>query len=169
MRIAIGGFQHETNTFAPSKATFDDFAPRRRWPPLLAPSGEQIFAGVDGMNLPLAGFIAHMSGTSHQLLLFGVTSRDAIGAGDRRCLRAVFNAAAGRHPQAEPDAVYLDLHGAWSPSTSMMAKARCCGCCAQLSYGDPFLSSRASTCQRDGADARTGRRAHRVSAPTAHR
>ena len=25
MRIAIGGFQHETNTFAPSKATWDDF------------------------------------------------------------------------------------------------------------------------------------------------
>ena len=24
-RIAIGGFQHETNTFAPSKATFEDF------------------------------------------------------------------------------------------------------------------------------------------------
>jgi microcystin degradation protein MlrC len=25
--IAVGGFQHETNTFAPSKATFAAFAP----------------------------------------------------------------------------------------------------------------------------------------------
>ena len=28
MRIAIGGLQHETNSFAPSKANFDDFARR---------------------------------------------------------------------------------------------------------------------------------------------
>jgi len=25
-RIAVGGFQHETNTFAPQRATWDDFA-----------------------------------------------------------------------------------------------------------------------------------------------
>ena len=27
-RIAVGGFQHETNTFAPSKASFEDFERR---------------------------------------------------------------------------------------------------------------------------------------------
>ncbi|MCH1997294.1 M81 family metallopeptidase, partial [Achromobacter xylosoxidans] len=26
MRIGIGGFQHETNTFAPSRAAWEDFA-----------------------------------------------------------------------------------------------------------------------------------------------
>ena len=31
MRIAIGGFQHETNTFAPRKATFDDFELSWEW------------------------------------------------------------------------------------------------------------------------------------------
>ena len=25
-RITVGGFQHETNTFAPQRATWDDFA-----------------------------------------------------------------------------------------------------------------------------------------------
>ena len=25
-RVAVGGFLHETNTFAPTKATYDDFA-----------------------------------------------------------------------------------------------------------------------------------------------
>ncbi len=29
-RIALGGFQHETNTFAPSKARFEDFEPAGR-------------------------------------------------------------------------------------------------------------------------------------------
>ena len=55
MRIAIGGFQHETNTFAPSNSTFDDFVRGSGWPPLLA--GEQIFDGVKGMNLPIAALV----------------------------------------------------------------------------------------------------------------
>ena len=66
MRIAIGGFQHETNTFAPSNSTFDDFVRGSGWPPLLA--GEQIFDGVKGMNLPIAGFIEDMGKTSHKLI-----------------------------------------------------------------------------------------------------
>src|ERR1700694_3804205 len=32
--IAVGGFQHETNTFAPSKADFTAFEDGGGWPPL---------------------------------------------------------------------------------------------------------------------------------------
>ncbi len=32
MRIAVGGFQHETNTFAPFPATYADFAQADGWP-----------------------------------------------------------------------------------------------------------------------------------------
>src|SRR5436190_15443216 len=66
MRIAIGGFQHETNTFAPSKATFDNFVRGGGWPPLLI--GDQIFDGVKGMNLPIAGFIDEMAHSTHKLV-----------------------------------------------------------------------------------------------------
>ena len=31
-RIAVGGFQHETNTFAPTRATWDDFVRADAWP-----------------------------------------------------------------------------------------------------------------------------------------
>src|SRR5439155_11593025 len=31
-RIAVGGFLHETNTFAPTKATYDDFVHGGGWP-----------------------------------------------------------------------------------------------------------------------------------------
>ncbi|MEX0839359.1 MAG: M81 family metallopeptidase, partial [Parvibaculum sp.] len=34
MRIAVGGFQHETNTFAPSKAGYAAFAQADAWPAL---------------------------------------------------------------------------------------------------------------------------------------
>ena len=31
-RIAVGGFLHETNTFAPQRATWDDFVRADAWP-----------------------------------------------------------------------------------------------------------------------------------------
>ena len=110
MRIAVGGFQHETNTFAPSKATFDDFVRGGGWPPLLR--GPQIFDGVFGMNLPLAGFIAAMRESKHQLVPTAWAAatpsahvtEDAFERFAALLLDGIRNAA--------PDAVYLDLHGA---------------------------------------------------------
>ena len=33
-RIAVGGFLHETNTFAPAKATYEGFVKGGGWPPM---------------------------------------------------------------------------------------------------------------------------------------
>ena len=110
MRIAIGGFQHETNTFAPSSATLDDFVKGSGWPPLLA--GEQIFDGVKGMNLPIAGFIEHMGKTSHKLVptVWAAASPSAQVTEDafERICKMLTDAIRA----AAPDCVYLDLHGA---------------------------------------------------------
>ena len=110
MRIAIGGFQHETNTFAPSKATLDDFVKGSGWPPLL--TGEQIFDGVKGMNLPIAGFIAHMGKTAHKLLptVWAAASPSAQVSEDafERISKMLIDGIRA----AAPDCVYLDLHGA---------------------------------------------------------
>ncbi|MEO7760431.1 MAG: M81 family metallopeptidase [Casimicrobiaceae bacterium] len=110
MRIAIGGFQHETNTFAPSKATFDDFVRGGGWPPLL--TGEQMFEGVHGMNLPLAGFIAHLSGTAHQLLPAAWASATPSAHVTEDAYERFSKLLLDGIRKAEPEAVYLDLHGA---------------------------------------------------------
>ena len=34
MRIAVAGFQHETNTFAPMRAGYEDFLKADAWPGL---------------------------------------------------------------------------------------------------------------------------------------
>ena len=39
-RIAVGGFQHETNTFAPQQATWEEFVRADAWPPLLRGAGD---------------------------------------------------------------------------------------------------------------------------------
>ncbi len=111
MRIAIGGFQHETNTFAPSKATFDDFARGGAWPPLL--KGGDMLDATRGVNLPVAGFVDVMRKTTHQLVptAWAAASPSAHVTQDayERIAGIILDAlkAAGR-----VDAVYLDLHGA---------------------------------------------------------
>ena len=54
-RIAIGGFQHETNTFAPSKADYPAFEAGGGWPGVQF--GAAIFPAVEGANIPAAGAI----------------------------------------------------------------------------------------------------------------
>ena len=65
MRIAIAGFQHETNTFAPMGATFEDFLKHDAWPGLTR--GPEVVDALAGrLNLPIAGFTraARAAGTS---------------------------------------------------------------------------------------------------------
>ena len=53
--IAVGGFQHETNTFAPHLADYAAFERADSWPPLTG--GAALFDVMRGLNIPLAGFI----------------------------------------------------------------------------------------------------------------
>ena len=55
-RIAIAGFQHETNTFSPARAAFDDFQIADSWPEMLL--GEKVVHETVGLNLPIAGAAA---------------------------------------------------------------------------------------------------------------
>src|SRR5262245_35416240 len=65
-RIAVAGFQHETNTFAPLKATLADFEAADAWPGLT--EGAEIVNAVKGINLPAAGFIDEARTLSHEVV-----------------------------------------------------------------------------------------------------
>ena len=54
-RIAIAGFQHETNCFNPKETTLAHFEMADSWPRLL--EGDEVVTQTRGMNLPIAGFI----------------------------------------------------------------------------------------------------------------
>jgi microcystin degradation protein MlrC len=110
-RIAVGGFQHETNTFAPLKATLADFEQADAWPGLT--SGPELFEAVKGINLPAAGFIDAARTLKHDLvpLLWcsaqpsAHVTRDAFETITQRLLSSISEAKS-------LDAIYLDLHGA---------------------------------------------------------
>ena len=56
IRILIAGFQHETNTFGATKAHFEDFLQADSWPGLM--QDKEIITGTEGINIPIAGFVA---------------------------------------------------------------------------------------------------------------
>lgn len=111
MKIAIGGFQHETNTFAPSKATFDLFERADGWPGLQR--GAALLDSLAGINLGAAGFIKAAGEGQHTLapLLWCSASPSAHVTENafERIAAMLVNDLAAALPV---DGVYLDLHGA---------------------------------------------------------
>ena len=110
MRIAIGGFQHETNTFAPSKATYEHFAREGGWPGLRR--GGEILDTMVARNLPIAGFIEQMKGSRHQLLPTAWAAAEPSAHVTQDAYERIAAMIVNGVREAQPDAVYLDLHGA---------------------------------------------------------
>jgi microcystin degradation protein MlrC len=111
MRIAVGGFQHETNTFAPHLATFADFEAPDAWPGLVR--GPALFEAIAGINLPAAGFIEAARADGHQLLPLAWCSATPSGRVTRDAFERISTMLLDDlRAQGNIDAVYLDLHGA---------------------------------------------------------
>ena len=110
MRIAIGGFQHETNTFAPARATFEQFRVGSGWPGLL--EGGAILDTMVARNIPIAGFIEAMRGAPHRLLPTAWAATEPSAHVTRDAFERIAGLIVEGVRTARPDAVYLDLHGA---------------------------------------------------------
>jgi microcystin degradation protein MlrC len=110
-RIAVGGFLHETNTFAPTKASYDAFIHGGSWPRMTL--GADIPRTIRRINLGLAGFIeaAEEKGWEIVPTIFAAATPSAHVTGDafERIAKVMVDGIAAAGPI---DAVYLDLHGA---------------------------------------------------------
>src|SRR5476649_702614 len=110
-RIAVGGFLHETNTFAPTKATYDDFVHGGGWPAMA--QGADVLKVMRKINVGLAGFVEAAETNGWELvptISCGASpsahvTRDAY----ERIVKVMIDGIAAAGPL---DAVYLDLHGA---------------------------------------------------------
>jgi microcystin degradation protein MlrC len=110
-RIAIGGMQHETNTFAPSKADYGAFEAGGGWPGVQY--GEPVFGAVAGANIPAAGAIDALRAQGHSLVAtaWGAASPSAHVTTD--AFERIVGGLVDNLRKAGPvDGVYLDLHGA---------------------------------------------------------
>ena len=110
-RIAVGGFLHETNTFAPTKATYADFVHGGGWPSMA--HGDDVLKVMRKINVGLAGFIevAEANGWDMVPTISCGASPSAHVTKDafERIVTEMIEGIASVGPL---DAVYLDLHGA---------------------------------------------------------
>jgi len=110
-RVAIGGFQHETNTFAPSKADYAAFEAGGGWPG--ASFGASVFSAVQGANIPAEGAIQALRAAGHELAGTAWAAASPSAHVTEDAFETVMGRMIGELQRALPlDGVYLDLHGA---------------------------------------------------------
>jgi len=112
-RIAVGGFQHETNTFAPIQADMTAFETPAGWPALSR--GEAMFASVDGVHIPITGAIEVLreAGAEMVPLCWSNATPSAHVTEDafERITKMMLDDLSEAR-RSGLDGVYLDLHGA---------------------------------------------------------
>jgi microcystin degradation protein MlrC len=110
-RIAVGAFLHETNTFAPTKATYQDFVHGGGWPSMA--HGPDVLKVMRKINVGLAGFVETAEANGWELVptISAAASPSAHVTTDafERVMKEMVDGIAKAGPI---DAVYLDLHGA---------------------------------------------------------
>ena len=110
-RIAIAGFQHETNSFGIGKAGLAEFEMADSWPGLL--TGAEAISGTHGMNLPIAGFAAAAQKAGATLCPILWCAAEPSGPVTDEAFDAIATRILDGLAAAMPlDGVYLDLHGA---------------------------------------------------------
>jgi microcystin degradation protein MlrC len=111
MRIAVAGFQHETNTFSPQKATWTEFVTAGGWPGLTR--GAAVPPTFKGMNIPIAGFIEKATALGHEIVpILWCSAVPAAHVTAEAFERIAAMIVADLVAVLPLDAVYLDLHGA---------------------------------------------------------
>ncbi|MFN7645319.1 MAG: M81 family metallopeptidase [Burkholderiales bacterium] len=109
--IAIGGMQHETNTFAPSPADYAAFESGGGWPTIQR--GESLFEAVAGANIPVQGAIDALRARGHSLVpLTWAAASPSAQVTEDAFERIVGDLIARLRAAGRVDGVYLDLHGA---------------------------------------------------------
>ncbi|MDB5895047.1 MAG: hypothetical protein JWQ88_2578, partial [Rhodoferax sp.] len=110
MRVLVAGYQHETNTFAPTKADWAAFNRGDSFPAFV--HGQAMLDQLTGVNIPIGGFIEAAKTKGWQLvpsswcgaIPSSYVTEDAF---ERMAASVMADVARGGF-----DAVYLDLHGA---------------------------------------------------------
>ncbi len=110
-RIAVGGFLHETNTFAPTKATYDDFVHGGGWPSMAV--GADVLKVMRNINVGLAGFVEAAEARGWELVPTISAAASPSAHVTRNAYERIAKVMVDGIKVAGPiDAVYLDLHGA---------------------------------------------------------
>ncbi len=110
MRIAVGGFMHETNTFVDAPTTWEDFVRAGPWP--TATSGPALLTTFRGINLAIAHFMEAAERAGHQMVPLAWAAAQPAGRVTDDAFERMAAMLTDGLRQAPADAVFLELHGA---------------------------------------------------------
>jgi microcystin degradation protein MlrC len=115
MRIFLAGYQHETNTFAPSLADWAAFTRGEAFPAFMR--GASVIDTFRGVNAPVGGFVEAAAANGWTLVpsaWAGATPSSYVteDAFERIAAAMVEDLRAACSDPRGLDAIYLDLHGA---------------------------------------------------------
>src|SRR5260370_21614868 len=79
MRIAVGGFMHETNTFVTVPTIWDDFVRAGPWPTVT--QGEAIRSVFRGLDLAIAHFMEKAQAAGHAIVPLACAGAQPAGRG----------------------------------------------------------------------------------------
>ena len=114
MRVLVAGYQHETNTFAPTLASWDAFTRGDSFPAYVR--GNAMTKTLGGINIPVAGFLDAAKARGWTVvpsawagaIPSSYVTRDAF----ERIAGAICEDVERARTSGGLDAIYLDLHGA---------------------------------------------------------
>lgn len=109
MKILVAGFQHETNTFAPTKASYASFVNGEDFPGMAR--GDAILELLD-VNIPISGFINHVRENGHEVIPVIWAGAGASAHVTRDAYERITSEIVDAVKRESYDAIYLDLHGA---------------------------------------------------------
>jgi microcystin degradation protein MlrC len=110
-RIAIGAFLHETNTFAPTRATYADFVHGGGWPAMAL--GDGVLKIMRNINSGIAGFVEQAEAKGWEMVpTISCGASPSAHVTEDAYERIVKVMVDGIEAAGSLDAVYLDLHGA---------------------------------------------------------
>lgn len=110
-RIAIAGFLHETNTFAPTKARYEDFEQGGGYLPMSR--SIEILARCNGVNLSISGFVDYAEKAGWDLVpLLWTGAIPSAHVEENAYERIVCEIEERLREAGQVDGLLLDLHGA---------------------------------------------------------
>lgn len=115
MRIAIGGFMHETNTFVPEPTPWAMFNQEGAWPGFTR--GPDVLTKFRPFNIAIAGFMKVAEAAGHTMVPLSWSFAQPSGRVEDAVFERAVSYLLADLADAAPDAVFLELHGAMTTET----------------------------------------------------
>jgi microcystin degradation protein MlrC len=110
LRVAVGGFMHESATFVDQPTTWDDFARTGAWPG--ASEGDAMLATMGGLNIGISGFVDAVRKAGHTVVPTAWGMAQPAGPVTAHAFERMSAALVDGYRRSGADVIFIELHGA---------------------------------------------------------